>query len=466
VLIFSTIRIEHRTSAPKCCSASVDGYRPRAHDIVVLHLEGRVLLFRRLRDRVIATAMTQYALHGAKAFVPEGETAPNERTATPTVDFRRFTLREFFLMKIAQIAPLAESCPPRRYGGTERIVSYLTEELVAQGHEVTLFASGDSKTHAALVRCSNTALRLSPAVKDQLPYHMIMLDEVRRRANEFDVLHFHTEPCWHFPLVRDFAHRTVTTLHGRLDLPDLKPFYSAFPDVPLVSISNRQRRPLPPHINWAGNVPHGLPRDLLPFSPDPKGGYLAFLGRISPEKRPDRAIDIALRAGMPLKIAAKIDRVDQAYWAEAIAPKVAAHESVEFVGEINEHRKADFLGNARALLFPIDWPEPFGLVMIEAMACGTPIIAFRSGSTPEVIDDSVSGFVVDSVDQAVDAVLQAKTLSRAGIRANFERRFTAERMARDYLAIYRGLPGVCTKAAWLPRIVAGSDLDLQAVGLR
>ena len=365
-------------------------------------------------------------------------------------------------MKIAQIAPLVESCPPRLYGGTERIVSFLTEELVAQGHEVTLFASGDSRTSAELVRCSKRALRLNPEVKDHVPYHMIMLDEVRRRADEFDVLHFHIEQ-WHFPLIRDVAERTVTTLHGRLDLPDLKPFYAAFPDIPLVSISNRQRRPLPRRINWVGNVPHGLPRDLLPFSPEPKGGYLAFLGRISPEKRPDRAIDIALRAGMPLKIAAKIDKVDQAYWTEAIAPKIAAHESVEFIGEINERQKAEFLGNARALLFPIDWPEPFGLVMIEAMACGTPVVAFRSGSTPEVIDDGVTGFIVDSIDQALEAVLRAKALDRAGVRATFERRFTAERMARDYLAIYRGLPGVGTNAAWLPRVVAGSDIDLQGV---
>jgi glycosyltransferase involved in cell wall biosynthesis len=246
-------------------------------------------------------------------------------------------------------------------------------------------------------------------------------------------------------------------------LPDLKPFYAAFPDIPLVSISNSQRRPLPRHINWVGNVPHGLPRDLLPFNADSKGNYLAFLGRISPEKRPDRAIDIALRAGMPLKIAAKIDKVDRAYWTEAIAPKIAAHASVEFVGEINERQKADFLGNASALLFPIDWPEPFGLVMIEAMACGTPVIAFRSGSAPEVIDDGVTGFVVDSIDQAVEAVSQAKALNRAGVRTTFERRFTVERMARDYLAIYRGLPGVTANAAWLPRVVAGSDVDLQAV---
>jgi glycosyltransferase involved in cell wall biosynthesis len=327
---------------------------------------------------------------------------------------------------------------------------------------VTLFASGDSRTSAELVRCSKRALRLNPEVKDHVPYHIIMLDEVRRRADEFDVLHFHIEQ-WHFPLIRDIADRTVTTLHGRLDLPDLKPFYAAFPDVPLVSISNRQRRLLPRHINWVGNVPHGLPRDLLPFSSGPKGGYLAFLGRISPEKRPDRAIDIALRAGMPLKIAAKIDKVDQAYWKEAIAPKIAAHESVEFIGEINERQKAEFLGNASALLFPIDWPEPFGLVMIEAMACGTPVVAFRSGSTPEVVDNGVTGFVVDSIDQAVEAVSQAKELDRASVRATFERRFTAERMARDYMAIYRGLPGVSTNAALLPRVVTGSDVDLRAV---
>lgn len=351
-------------------------------------------------------------------------------------------------MKIAQIAPLVESCPPRFYGGTERIVSYLTEELVAQGHEVTLFASGDSRTSAELVRCSKRALRLNPEVKDHVPYHIIMLDEVRRRADEFDVLHFHIEQ-WHFPLIRDIADRTVTTLHGRLDLPDLKPFYAAFPDIPLVSISNRQRRPLPPHINWVGNVPHGLPRDLLPFNPEPKGGYLAFLGRISPEKRPDRAIDIALRAGIPLKIAAKIDKVDQAYWTEAIAPKIAAHQSVEFIGEINERQKADFLGNARALLFPIDWPEPFGLVMIEAMACGTPVIAFRRGSVEEVIEDGVTGFVVDSMDEAVKAVGRLEAINRAACRAAFEKHFSVRRMCSDYVRAYdrviRGKAGVTSR---------------------
>ncbi len=305
-------------------------------------------------------------------------------------------------MKIAQIAPLAESVPPKLYGGTERIVSYLTEELVAQGHDVTLFASGDSVTDARLVACSDVALRLNPKVKDHLPHQVVMLEEIRRRADEFDVLHFHID-LLHFPLIRDFADRTVTTLHGRLDLPDLKPFYRAFPDIPLVSISNNQRRPMPP-VNWTGTVHHGLPANLLPFTEKPKGSYLAFLGRISPEKRPDRAIDIAARVGMPLKIAAKIDNADKPYWESVIEPMVKSHPNVEFIGEINEHQKADFLGNAGALLFPIDWPEPFGLVMIEAMACGTPVIAFGSGSVPEVIDNGASGIVVDSVTEAAENV--------------------------------------------------------------
>lgn len=240
-------------------------------------------------------------------------------------------------MKIAQIAPLAERCPPRLYGGTERIVSYLTEELVRQGHDVTLFASGDSRTTAKLVRCCDMALRLNPAVNDQIPYHIMMLDEVRRRADEFDVLHFHVD-LLHFPLIRDIAERTVTTLHGRLDLPDLKSFHSAFPEIPLISISREQRRPLPRDLNWVGNVPHGLPRNLLPLTAEPKGDYLAFLGRISPEKRPDRAIAIAARSGIRLKIAAKIDKVDQAYWDETIAPLVSSHPNVEFVGEIDEQQ--------------------------------------------------------------------------------------------------------------------------------
>ena len=340
-------------------------------------------------------------------------------------------------MKIAQIAPLAERVPPKLYGGTERLVAYLTDELVRQGHDVTLFASGDSRTLAHLVPCSHAALRLNADMRDPIPYHVMMLEQVRQRAGEFDVLHFHIDML-HFPLVREFASRTVTTLHGRLDLPDLLPFYRTFPEFPLVSISNDQRTPMPP-VNWAGTVYHGLPADLLPFSAEAKGGYLAFLGRISPEKRPDRAIEIAARAGMQLKIAAKVDKADQIYWDESIAPLVARYDNVEFVGEINEREKAQFLGDAAALLFPIDWPEPFGLVMIEAMACGTPVIAFRCGSVPEVIDCGVSGFIVDSIEEAVESVGKAKALDRAVVRATFDARFTAGRMAADYLAIYERL---------------------------
>jgi glycosyltransferase involved in cell wall biosynthesis len=357
-------------------------------------------------------------------------------------------------MRIAQIAPLAESCPPKLYGGTERIVSFLTEELVRQGHDVTLFASGDSRTKAKLVRCSDMALRLNPSVSDHTPYHLLMLDTVRELADDFDVLHFHID-LLHFPLIREIADCTVTTLHGRLDLPDLQPFYAAFPQIPLVSISRAQRAPLARPINWVGNVYHGLPPDLLPFTANPQGDYLAFLGRISPEKRPDRAIQIAARAGMKLKIAAKIDRADQAYWDNAIAPMIAAHPGVEYVGEITEAQKADFLGNARALLFPIDWPEPFGLVMIEAMACGTPVVAFRCGSVPEVVDAGRSGFVVRSVEDAVEAVGKVDTLDRRKVRDIFEKRFTADRMTREYISIYRDLPRVRTEAACIHHLREG-----------
>jgi glycosyltransferase involved in cell wall biosynthesis len=353
---------------------------------------------------------------------------------------------EVLSMKIAQIAPLAECCPPRLYGGTERIVSYLTEELVRLGHEVTLFASGESRTSARLISICDVALRLNPAVRDQLPYQMMMLEEVRRRGGEFDVLHFHTD-LLHYPLAANFADRMVTTLHGRLDLPDLKPFYSYFRGFPLVSISNHQRNPMPP-VNWAGTVYHGLPEGLLPFNAKP-AGYLAFLGRISPEKRPDRAIAIAARAGMHLKIAAKIDKLDEAYWNTVIDPMIKSHPNVEFIGEIDEHQKAEFLGNAQALLFPIDWPEPFGLVMIEAMACGTPVIAFSSGSVPEVIDEGITGYVVKDVDDAIGAVRKIGRLDRAAVRAVFEQRFTVERMAKEYLEIYRSLPGV--RRAFIPR---------------
>jgi glycosyltransferase involved in cell wall biosynthesis len=360
-------------------------------------------------------------------------------------------------MKIAQIAPLTERCPPRLYGGTERIVSYLTEELVRQGHDVTLFASGDSATSARLIRCCDIALRLNAAVKDPLPYSMLMLDEVSRRADEFDVLHFHID-LLHYPLMRRFGGRALTTLHGRLDLPDLKPFYATFPDFPLVSISDAQRSPMPP-VNWAGTVHHGLPRDLLPFSPEPKGDYLAFLGRIAPEKRPDRAIEIAQHAGLPLKIAAKIDKADRAYWDETVGPMIAGSPDVEFVGEIDEERKAEFLGNARALLFPIDWPEPFGLVMIEAMACGTPVIAFRQGSVPEIVDDGVTGFIVRDVAEAALAATRVHRLDRGEVRAVFDERFTAERMAEDYVEIYRGLANVGSGATrHIPATPQGIDL--------
>jgi glycosyltransferase involved in cell wall biosynthesis len=347
-------------------------------------------------------------------------------------------------MKIAQVAPLFERIPPRHYGGTERIVSYLTEELVRRGHDVTLFASGDSATSAELVSCCDEALRLNPKVGDPLPYQMMQLEKLRQRADEFDVVHFHTDLV-QFPLVRGLPGRTVTTLHGRLDLPDLRPFYCEFCDIPLVSISKAQRWPMP-GVTWVGNVPHGLPRNLLPFQPFSGGDYLAFLGRISPEKRPDRAIEIAMQAGLKLKIAAKVDRADQDYWQERIRPMIEQNARVEFVGEIDDCEKAAFLGNARALLFPIDWPEPFGLAMIEAMACGTPVIAFCCGSVPEVIEDGVSGFIVNDVEQAVTAVRQVDELNRLLVRRAFERRFTVETMARAYLDIYRGLPGTRTGA--------------------
>jgi glycosyltransferase involved in cell wall biosynthesis len=357
-------------------------------------------------------------------------------------------------MKIAQIAPLAESCPPALYGGTERVVSYLTEELVEQGHDVTLFASGDSITAAELVPCSERALRMCPEIGDALPYHIVLLEEVARRAHEFDALHFHID-LMHAPVVRAFANRTVTTLHGRLDLPELQPFYRAFPHLPLVSISDAQRRPMPP-VNWVNTVYHGLPRDLLSFNAAPRDGYLAFLGRISPEKRPDRAIEIAVRAGMPLKIAAKIDRVDRPYWDETIEPLVRRHRNVEYIGEITEREKSAFLGGASALLFPIDWEEPFGLVMIEALACGTPVIAFRRGSVAEVMDHGVSGFVVDTVDEAVAAVSSLGDLKRPTVRSTFEQRFTVERMALDYIDTYRRMPGVSVAAQPVskPRAIA------------
>src|ERR1700726_4113352 len=339
------------------------------------------------------------------------------------------------IMKIAQIAPLIESVPPRLYGGTERIVSYLTEELVRLGHDVTLFASGDSITSAELAPCCTRALRLDPTVRDIVPHFMLMIDKVCERAEEFDVLHFHID-LFHFPLFRSLAARTLTTLHGRQDLGDLKPFYNRFGEMPLVSISDDQRRPLP-KANFVATIHHGIPINLLRPSFGP-GSYLAFLGRISPEKRPDRAIRIARAAGIPLKIAAKIDKVDEDYFRTEILPLIHG-QSVEFIGEINEREKTKFLGEAAALLFPVDWPEPFGLVMIEAMACGTPVLAFRCGSIPEVIENGVTGKVVDSEEEAIAAMPEILAYDRRTVRRRFEERFAATRMAKDYVTTYRRL---------------------------
>ena len=341
-------------------------------------------------------------------------------------------------MRIAQIAPLMESVPPRLYGGTERIVAYLTDELVRLGHDVTLFATGDSVSTATLVPCAAMALRLESNVRDFIPYYMLMLDRVRELADEFDILHFHIDQ-FHFPLFRPIAHRTVTTLHGRQDLHDLKPLYLGFGDMPLVSISENQRRPVL-NSNFVATVYHGIPADLLSANYHPRGGYLAFLGRISPEKRPDRAIQIAQAAGIPLKIAAKVDRVDEAYFREQIEPLLSL-PGIEFLGEINDRGKAKFLGEARALLFPVDWQEPFGLVMIEAMACGTPVLAFRCGSVPEIIDPGVTGAIVESMEEAVQVLPRVLSLDRRRVRRRFEQRFTAGRMARDYVQVYRSLLG-------------------------
>jgi glycosyltransferase involved in cell wall biosynthesis len=339
-------------------------------------------------------------------------------------------------MKIAQIAPLIESVPPRFYGGTERIVSYLTEELVGLGHEVTLFASGDSITSANLVRCVPQALRLNPNVRDPIPYYMLMLDHVRQQADEFDVLHFHVDQL-HFPPFRPIAGRTVTTLHGRQDLPDLPPLYAGFGEMPLVSISNAQRRPVAT-ANFVATVHHGIPLSLYRPTEEARGRYLAFLGRISPEKRPDRAIAIARALGIPLQIAAKVDRVDEDYFRTQIEPLLNGG-GVAFIGEIAEPQKEKFLGDALALLFPIDWPEPFGLSMIEAMACGTPVLAFRCGSVPEIVEDGITGVIVGSLEEAVTAFPRLLALDRKKIRQRFQQRFSATRMAHDYIDVYRSL---------------------------
>jgi glycosyltransferase involved in cell wall biosynthesis len=338
-------------------------------------------------------------------------------------------------MKIAQIAPLVESVPPSLYGGTERVVSWLTEELVRQGHDVTLFASGDSRTSARLEAIVPQGLRLK-GVHNSLPYNFIMLDKVAARQHEFDVLHFHID-FFHYPLFRTMAHKTLTTLHGRQDLPELPDIYRAFPDMPLVSISDHQRLPVPP-VNWRGTVHHGLPTHLLKEGKG-EGGYLAFLGRICADKGILPAIEIARRAGLPLKVAAKVDPADRGYFDTHVAPVLARSPHVEFIGEIDDRRKSEFLGAARALLFPISWPEPFGLVMIESMACGTPVIAFNSGSVPEILEDGLTGFVVKDVEQAVAAVRRLNYLFRPTIRSRFEERFSAAAMAREYVRIYQRL---------------------------
>jgi glycosyltransferase involved in cell wall biosynthesis len=338
-------------------------------------------------------------------------------------------------MRIAQVSPLYESVPPRFYGGTERVVHYLTEELVRMGHEVTLFASGDSQTSAELRPACQRALRLDDSRGDPIARHLLMIEQVAALEADFDVAHFHTDYL-HFPVARRLRTPHVTTLHGRLDIPDLRHVYDEFGDVPVVSISDSQRIPLP-QANWVSTIHHGIPASLLQFTPRPEG-YFAFVGRISPEKRADRAIAIATSLGIPIKIAAKVDKADQVYFDDHIVG-LLDHPLVEFIGEIGDAEKSAFLGQARALLFPIDWPEPFGLVMIEAMACGTPVVAFGHGAVPEVLEDGVTGFIVDTLEDAVVAASRVGDLDRARIRAVFDERFTAERMARDYVELYTRL---------------------------
>ena len=340
-------------------------------------------------------------------------------------------------MKIAQVTPLYEAVPPKLYGGTERVVAHLTDALVDLGHEVTLFASAEARTKARLVPVRDQAIRLDPApFKSDLAAHMSMLSEVLRRADDFDVIHFHTDMI-HFPFFERMSGKTITTLHGRLDMKDLTEVYERWPQFGLISISDDQRRPLA-FANWKATVHHGMPSEQYIYSPKSEG-YLAFLGRISPEKRPDRAIEIAAKLGKRLKMAAKVDAADRVYFETKIKPLIDGNPLIEFIGEIGDHQKSEFLGGAEALLFPIDWPEPFGLVMIEAMACGTPVVAFKCGSTTEVIEDGATGFLVDTLEQAIAAADRAHLLDREAIRARFELRFSATAMARRYLDVYGDL---------------------------
>jgi glycosyltransferase involved in cell wall biosynthesis len=336
------------------------------------------------------------------------------------------------LLRIAQVAPLVETVPPESYGGTERVVSYLTEELVRLGQDVTLFASGGSITEAKLVPVSERSLRSDPDVTEPLSRTILEIEEVLKRTEDFDLVHFH-DGYLHFPLSRRFEIPTVTTMHGRMDLPDLVPVFREFPEIPLISISDQQRRPLP-FANWIATVPHGLPEHLYSFRSDPED-YIAFVGRICPEKRPDRAIEMAKSLGMPLKIGAKVDKVDEEYFEAEIKPLLDS-SLIEFVGEINEPEKNELLGGAQALLFPIDWPEPFGLVMIESLACGTPVVAFDCGSVPEVLEHGKTGFIVQTMSEAIKALQNIGTLSRTICRQEFERRFTSARMAENYLRIF------------------------------
>ena len=335
-------------------------------------------------------------------------------------------------MRIAQVAPLFESVPPKTYGGTERVVSWLSEELVRLGHDVTLFASGDSMTTARLVSVCERSLRRVPNCVDQVAHHVLMVEQVMAERENFDLIHFHIDYL-HYPASRWLNVPQVSTLHGRLDIPDLQPLYRNYKDMPVVSISDAQRDPLP-WVNWQGTVHHGMPIDLFSLYPEP-GKYLAFLGRTSPEKGLDKAIEIAKLCDMPLKIAAKVDRVDVEYFKGVIKP-LLNHPLIEFVGEIGYPEKIDFLGNAAALLFPIQWPEPFGIVMIEAMACGTPVIAYPRGSVPEVIEDGLTGFIVSDDKEIVEAIRNVERFNRRNCRKRFEQRFTDVRMAQDYLAIY------------------------------
>ncbi len=338
-------------------------------------------------------------------------------------------------MKIAQVAPLYESVPPKLYGGTERVVHYLTEELIRQGHDVTLFASGDSVTHAKLVASIPEALRLRKKESDPIAAHLVMLQNVIERVNEFDVIHFHIDYL-HFPFSQLLSTCHLTTLHGNLEFPELQSVYHTFSKQPVVSISNSQRKPLP-QANWVGTVYHGLPVDLLSLG-EGKGNYLAFLGRISPEKGLEKAIEWAKASKIKLKIAAKVDEADKKYFETEIR-HLLNDPLIEFVGEINEKEKKNFLGNAEALLFPVDWNEPFGMVMIEAMACGTPVIAIERGSVPEVIDNGKTGFIVKSTSEAIEAIHDLSNFSRAEVRRVFENRFTAERMTKGYVKLYMQL---------------------------